>query len=360
MNTNNVCIMFYSKKCEHSMELIKLLDQRGLISMFKFICVDDNNNIPPCVESIPTIIVNDISKPLIGSSAFRWINTITQFQQPSNNILVSKEIDKYATPDSNPLLKHVQNIDGPNGIIGREMIDVSDNYAFVDEDDKHSKDIQKNLVGVKDKEQLIITAPEIGKKLDGKTQYDRLNQLINKRSVLENDYYKNDQFININNPNIMKTLPQQPMNMPNGLPINIPTTQPMNMPNRLPMNMPNGLPMNMPNRLPMNMPNGLPMNMPNGSQMNMPNGLPMNMPNGLPMNMPNRLPMNMPNGLPMNMPNGLPMNMPNGLPMNMPNGLPMNMPNRLPTNIPNIQTSQLNPTLLQLLMLQNQINQQKR
>ena len=66
--------LFYSNFCQYSNELLKLIIDNNLKNQFKFICIEDNNvNIPSFITSVPSIIVNNINKLLVGNEAFEWI-----------------------------------------------------------------------------------------------------------------------------------------------------------------------------------------------------------------------------------------------------------------------------------------------
>ena len=83
MNSSNV--LFYSEKCQYCYKLLQEIKNRNLEGVFKFVCVD-TVRVPPVITSVPTIIIRQCTKPLVGKDAFHWIANHTFFNIPTNNI----------------------------------------------------------------------------------------------------------------------------------------------------------------------------------------------------------------------------------------------------------------------------------
>lgn len=64
--------LFYSNKCPYSMHIIKLLTSNNIIGNFKLIDVN-KHEIPQNIKSVPTLIIKDIIKPLVGKEALNWV-----------------------------------------------------------------------------------------------------------------------------------------------------------------------------------------------------------------------------------------------------------------------------------------------
>ena len=77
-------VLFYSNKCKYSKQLIELLSDNDLIESYNLICIDNNTEKYPYVQRVPTLLVDDVKKPLVGVNAFNWVNAKTNF----NKILI--------------------------------------------------------------------------------------------------------------------------------------------------------------------------------------------------------------------------------------------------------------------------------
>lgn len=82
----NYNLLFYSDKCEHSINFIKRLQEEQLLPEFKLINILQLAEIPPMIEKIPTIIVKNINVPLVGINAYKWLENRKYFYQGTNNI----------------------------------------------------------------------------------------------------------------------------------------------------------------------------------------------------------------------------------------------------------------------------------
>ena len=67
-------VLFYSKNCKNSLEFLKKLKEENMLNFFdEFFCVDQRKTLPPFLHSVPTIIVPEADKPLVGEDAFAWL-----------------------------------------------------------------------------------------------------------------------------------------------------------------------------------------------------------------------------------------------------------------------------------------------
>lgn len=166
MNKEN--ILFYSKKCEYCSKIINLINDIDSPERYKFICVDKNNQFP-YIQRVPTLMVKQIKKPLIGINAFNWIKSTSQFNRITNNI--NAKPNKFNNPNDNPLLYDIS--DGLNGINNKN------NYLL-------KKDIKNinNISYLKNKNDEIYTLPE-GSKITKLNQKKKLNALLNQRARQE-------------------------------------------------------------------------------------------------------------------------------------------------------------------------------
>ena len=79
-------LLFYSEYCKFSKLLIKKLEDENLINEFKLIDIKTVKELPKIITNVPTIIVKNINRPLVGIHAFNWIENTKYFYQKTNNI----------------------------------------------------------------------------------------------------------------------------------------------------------------------------------------------------------------------------------------------------------------------------------
>ena len=79
-------VLFYSSNCNTCKNLLLLLKNEELIHTFKLVCVDDKlDKIPVQIDRVPTMIITNISKPLVAQETFKWIEQIKFIKQEQNN-----------------------------------------------------------------------------------------------------------------------------------------------------------------------------------------------------------------------------------------------------------------------------------
>ena len=166
MNKEN--ILFYSKKCEYCSKIINLINDIDSFEKYKFICVDENMQFP-YVQRVPTLMVKQIKKPLIGINAFNWIKSTSQFNRTTNNIHFKP--NKFNNPNDNPLLFDKQ--DSLHGINNKNNFLLKNNIKNID-----------NISYIKNKSDEIYTLPE-GSKINKVNQKKKLNELLNQRAQQE-------------------------------------------------------------------------------------------------------------------------------------------------------------------------------
>ena len=68
--------LYYSKTCVNCLEFLKKLKEENMLRNFdEFFCTDGRNpkTFPKWLHSVPTIVVAEANKPLIGEDAFAWL-----------------------------------------------------------------------------------------------------------------------------------------------------------------------------------------------------------------------------------------------------------------------------------------------
>ena len=79
--------VFYSNQCKHSIKLLELIKNENLLNDCNLIEFETNRGkIPEYIKSVPTIIAQNLYKPLIGIETINWINNKKYFNQTTNNL----------------------------------------------------------------------------------------------------------------------------------------------------------------------------------------------------------------------------------------------------------------------------------
>lgn len=148
MSNSSYPILFYSNRCNTCKTVCTLLNNSQLSNSFKFICVDNNNNIPKQITVVPTVVIPSIHKMYVGNEIIQWIRSIIESRKQSNTSLQSNEIKQETIQnDDKKILAYVPH----------EMGGVSDIYTPVKTDALFMHNHQKYK---DDENNAIVTAPE--------------------------------------------------------------------------------------------------------------------------------------------------------------------------------------------------------
>ena len=179
---NNKNIIFYSNKCKFSGQIINLISEIDCHEKYNLICIDGNTNKFPYIQRVPTLIIHNIKKPLIGINAFNWIKSTAQFNRITNNI--NAKPNKFINQKENPLLFGIDK--GPNGL--KNNINTKpNNFTFLE----NKNDDVEYVSFLNKKQEEISTLPE-GSKIDRVNQRKKLNALMNMRAQQEFKMFGSD------------------------------------------------------------------------------------------------------------------------------------------------------------------------
>ena len=79
--------VFYSNKCKFCDNLLKVIQNEKLMDQCQLICFEtESEKIPDIITNVPTIIARNLTKPLVGLEAIKWIENMKFFNQTTNNI----------------------------------------------------------------------------------------------------------------------------------------------------------------------------------------------------------------------------------------------------------------------------------
>lgn len=78
--------LFYSTKCNDSMNFLKIITTEGIVNMFNKIAIETiprNNLINLGINLVPAVVIKENNQQGIyeGSKAFEWLNNIVQFRR---------------------------------------------------------------------------------------------------------------------------------------------------------------------------------------------------------------------------------------------------------------------------------------
>ena len=180
---SSVNVLFYSKKCEGSTTLMRIMENEKLLKFFNLICTDNNPDIPPQIKFTPTLILKDVPVPYVAGDAFAWLNKMKQMR-------INNEIKKMNEKQKQHFEKisNVMNKEEETSILEfskEEMGDTPDLYSYLDYDDaiQHSYFDCKNLG-----KEAILTPKDKSEKMS-ESEYKKLQgRLKNERSKQDTDF----------------------------------------------------------------------------------------------------------------------------------------------------------------------------
>jgi hypothetical protein len=161
--------LFYSNKCKYCEKLLKIIQNEKLTEYCQLICFESNaDKIPNFITNVPTIVAQNLLKPLVGQEAILWIENKKYFNQITNNINTSNTI--------NPNIKSALSDLEFNKF---ESSSISDHYTTIND-----SNINKNMM---EYDKINMSAPitnDISNKIisdikiDNKLQELKLKELI--------------------------------------------------------------------------------------------------------------------------------------------------------------------------------------
>lgn len=135
LNTQGQYVLYYSNYCINCKEFINILCKTPIYSSFTKVNVSDGKTrFPSFVKSVPTIIVPNVNKPLVGEEVFTWLE-----KQSDNRIKNEKESIIAYSPG--------------------EMGGFGDNYSYFGSDDAEQP-MEQTFSYIKRADQKIETPPE--------------------------------------------------------------------------------------------------------------------------------------------------------------------------------------------------------
>lgn len=162
----DINIFFFSSNCKYCYSLMKMLKNIDLLKNFRLINTDNNDNIPPQIKVVPTLIIAGYSKILECDDAFNWVSNINSIKNGRGEIKTE--------------IEYIDN-------------NFSDLFSFIDNNNEPQT---HNFMNPRENINYILTAPELDK-IDRDKQIKIVNDKINNRK--EQDEYFNKEMKKHNN-----------------------------------------------------------------------------------------------------------------------------------------------------------------
>ena len=140
-----IYLFFSARFCEHSKRCIDRMKKNGLISQVTLCDIDTPNiQIPPFVQSVPTLYLAGEKQLLTDSALFEWLETNNKSGPAGANILSMKDV----TGDATVFAFH------QNEMIGGG----SSGYAFIDESQNEQMSFGREFIDGSNKDHVNIAA----------------------------------------------------------------------------------------------------------------------------------------------------------------------------------------------------------
>jgi len=178
-------IVIYSHRSKNCMNLLYLMQNCGIIGLFRHIDINaPGMRVPTGVTEIPVLIVANIPHPLVGASAFKWVNDTRQWREQNMRMkeMVSTNVynwhmlkSKITDTDSKELLPYEEST----------MSSFSDKFCLMKDEV-----LPQNHVGVSESIR-IYTAPTEDKKITRDIQDKLIKNELTRRQEQDTFYKKN-------------------------------------------------------------------------------------------------------------------------------------------------------------------------
>lgn len=121
--TSNRTILFYSKRCSHCSQFIQELYKSGIFNQIEKLCIEEIK-VPKGINSVPTLIVPQYQRPLVGNECFAWIQEQEQINQEKTK------------PKQNQKPTQTQSLPGFEDILpfSDTMGGFSDSYSYLNDE----------------------------------------------------------------------------------------------------------------------------------------------------------------------------------------------------------------------------------
>lgn len=165
-------IIFYSKYCDYCRRLFDEINKIDSLDNYQLVCLEEHPNKFPMITRVPSLIVKNVQKPIVGKYAFDCIKTKNQFNGTSNNI--NQNPNKYLNEEDNKMLYDKEDDKSTTQTTNNDY-----SYVYDDNDDKNVTD-----VNVKDEKFEHIEEKKEAPMDNNKLQMNRIMSVRQRQSDL--------------------------------------------------------------------------------------------------------------------------------------------------------------------------------
>jgi hypothetical protein len=166
---------------------MNILKNANVIKNFKLINTDEVN-VPPQITEVPTLIVQQVGKPLMGKEAFAWANGLVNMNKMNQINTNNNNNNNNSSMQQNNkkifIMQQLQNMNknknDPNGL--------NMNNQFTAIGNNTHDDPEMNCTNPNDKTTFMYTAPELKDKIDKEAQEKAIDNLENERKKQDDGY----------------------------------------------------------------------------------------------------------------------------------------------------------------------------
>lgn len=192
-------LLFISYNCPTCQNLLNLLKNEKLINAFNIFCVDGKiDKVPKYIEKVPTMIVENVNKPLVANEIFDWINKLKSAKtntMPNTNLLGYSDIE------------HNNNRDNLFTSIKNDNFSTKSYFNYKDET-KHAIYTAPEQKKIKESEQKSLIDKMVQKRNEQDNKFAHISEQQHKKIVQD---IKRQELINSLNPEQLKLLEHQKM-----------------------------------------------------------------------------------------------------------------------------------------------------
>ncbi len=186
------CYLFYSPRCESSVNFIRIITNEKIQNMFTLISIDTMTRdqiISTGMKKTPMIALRDqhsvTTGVFEGQAAFEWLNNLIQFRR--QNIMKMVEMNRKKLIQANQ--QNNKNNESSSFIARTDdKNSISDSYSYIDLDYVSSKDF---MPYGRDSEFKILTFNDTNGKIVSSDMNNKISEYENFRKQTENQIENN-------------------------------------------------------------------------------------------------------------------------------------------------------------------------
>jgi len=182
--------LFYSKRCESSVNFIRIIQNKNLINMFQLMCIDQMSReqiINLGIKFTPMVVIRDMSgknpsTSYEGKDAFVWLDNIVKFREQNMAKIVENNRKKILQSN-----REINKEDNIMGFQSSENLGISDNFSYT-ADNLENVAQPKSYMGI-NTDQKIITFNVNEKPLTQREMDTKMKEIKEKKEQQDNSIH---------------------------------------------------------------------------------------------------------------------------------------------------------------------------